>query len=156
MEPRDEELLRVAITLALRARANGNHPFGCVVAAPDGTILAEAENTVVTSRDCTGHAETNAMRSVSAALDPAVLAAATLYASTEPCAMCTAAIYWGGVRRIVYALPGEELRALGEPGSPELRLSCREVAEACGHPVEVVGPALDSEALAVHQGFWTP
>ena len=154
MRARDEELLRHAIALARRAREHGNHPFGSVVADAEGRILVEAENTVVTGRDCTGHAETNAMRRATAELDDATLSGATLYTSTEPCAMCTAAIYWGGVRRIVYALPGETLRALGEPGSPELALSCREVAAACGHPIAIEGPALEAEALAVHDGFW--
>jgi len=56
------QLLRAAIAVALRAREHCNHPFGALLAGPDGQVLLEAENTVLTGPDCTGHAETNLMR----------------------------------------------------------------------------------------------
>ena len=53
----NEELLRQAIDLAGQARAAGNPPFGSLLAAPDGTVLAEDRNTSVTDRDITAHPE---------------------------------------------------------------------------------------------------
>jgi tRNA(Arg) A34 adenosine deaminase TadA len=53
-----------------------------------GTILLEAENTVVTDRNSTGHAETNLICMASKTYDPDFLAKCTLYTSTEPCPMC--------------------------------------------------------------------
>ncbi len=55
----DDQYLLAAIELAWQARKHGNHPFGALLVDADGKIVAEAENTVVTGRDCTGHAETN-------------------------------------------------------------------------------------------------
>ena len=112
--------LRRAIELARMARQRGNHPFGALIVAADGSIVAEAGNTVTTDGP-TGHAELNAIRAVPGAA--ASLAAATLYASTEPCAMCAGATYWAGVGRVVYALGEDALRAMtgGRPGQPDPR-----------------------------------
>ncbi len=100
----DVEHLRSAITIARRAREHGNHPFGALLAGPQGQVLLEAENTVVTSVDCTGHAEANLMRLASHQFDVEYLLRCTLYTSTEPCPMCAGAIFWGGVGRVVFAL----------------------------------------------------
>jgi len=65
----DERYLLRAIDLAARARSKGNEPFGALIVDPDGNVLVEAENTVVTARDCTAHAETNAVREACARPD---------------------------------------------------------------------------------------
>lgn len=151
----DEEFLRHAIALAARAREGGNHPFGSVVVTADGRVV-EGLNTVVTEHDPTGHAETNAVRNASRVLSTDELRASTLYTSTEPCAMCAGAIYWAGIPRVVYALPETALLALvpAQDGEPTMDLPCREVFARAGRPVEVAGPALETEAAAVHDGFW--
>ena len=149
-------LMRRALDLARRARAHGNHPFGALLADPSGKVRLEAENTVVTEGDCTGHAETNLMRLACLNLDRDVLAAATLYSSTEPCAMCAGAIYWAGVSQVVFGLREGELRALtgDDPNNPTLALPCREVFARGQRPVTVIGPVLEDEARAVHEGYW--
>jgi tRNA(Arg) A34 adenosine deaminase TadA len=60
MNDADVKHLRSAIAMARRSREHGNHPFGALLAGPEGQALLEAENTVVTGPDCTGHAETRA------------------------------------------------------------------------------------------------
>jgi tRNA(Arg) A34 adenosine deaminase TadA len=150
----DLRLLRQAIETARRARAHGNHPFGALLASESGEVLLEAENTVLTGHDVTGHAETNLIRLASGRLAKEVLAACTLYTSTEPCAMCAGAIYWAGVGRVVYGLSEVGLHA--QFGSSGLLLPCREVFARGGREVQVLGPALEDEAWEVHVGFWTP
>jgi tRNA(Arg) A34 adenosine deaminase TadA len=146
--------LRDAIEVAASARRNGNHPFGAVLVDAAGNVLLRAENTVVTTRDLTGHAETNLVRLATARLSPEELAGCTLYASTEPCAMCAGAIHWAGIGRLVYALGEAELYELAGAGPEALRLPCREVFARSARPMAVVGPALTDEARAVHEGFW--
>ena len=155
MDETDLKHLRVAIELARKARARGNHPFGALIADANGDVLLEAENTVVTERDCTGHAETNVMRLASRMFTPDQLATCTLYTSTEPCAMCAGAIHWGGVGRVVYALSEEQLYAIVGSSPDHLLLPCREVFARSQRPVEVLGPALEQEAKSVHAGFWS-
>jgi tRNA(Arg) A34 adenosine deaminase TadA len=151
-------LLRRAIELAALARAHGNHPFGALLADPEGHILAEAENTVMTEHDVTGHAELNLVRIASRTLPSDVLASATLYTSTEPCAMCAGGIYWSGVSRVVFGLSEAGLAALtgADPENPTLDLPARTVLSAGQRPIEVLGPLLIEEATAVHVGFWNP
>ena len=152
----DRDLLRLAIEVARRARTHGNHPFGAVLADSTGRVLLQAENTVLTERDVTGHAETNLIRLASAQLGTETLSQCTLYASTEPCPMCAGAIYWAGVGRVAYGLSQSGLYALTGAGSDGLVLPCRQVLAHGGHAVEVVGPALEDEARQIHAGFWTP
>jgi tRNA(Arg) A34 adenosine deaminase TadA len=149
-------LLRRAVQIARSAREHGNHPFGALVADENGEILAEAENTVVTSGDCTGHAETNLVRLVSAKFSRARLARCTLYTSTEPCVMCAGAIHWSGIQRIVFALSESALYAMAGDDDQQLRMPCRELFARRRSPVIALGPALHEEARAVHAGFWSP
>jgi tRNA(Arg) A34 adenosine deaminase TadA len=152
----DEDALLRAIELAQLAREHGNHPFGALLADGAGRILLEAENSVVTERDVTGHAELNLVRTAGRQLTPGALAAATLYTSTEPCAMCAGAIYWAGIGRVVYALGAEQLTELlhGISDEPTLRLPCREVLGRGGREIEVGGPHLTEQATAAHEGVW--
>jgi tRNA(Arg) A34 adenosine deaminase TadA len=151
----DLRLLANAIEVAGRARANGNHPFGAVLAAEGGVPL-EAENTVVTGMDSTGHAEANLVRLAESRLGRGQLGGATLYTSTEPCAMCAGAIYWSGIGRVVYGLAETELLKIvgADPANPTLALPCREVFARGPRPTIVIGPLLTDEARAVHDGFW--
>lgn len=147
--------MRVAIDVARKARDRGNEPFGAVLVDEQGHILMEAENTVVTEKDCTGHAETNLMRQASREYDSDFLARCTLYTSTEPCPMCAGAIFWGHVKRVVYGLSQEGLHELvGLDAQEVLYLPCREILERGQDPLEVMGPILEEEAREVHEGFW--
>lgn len=156
MNHTDLQHLRRTINVAQAAREHGNHPFGAILVDENGQVLLEAENTVVTGRDCTGHAETNLIRLASRQFPPEKLDLCTLYTSTEPCAMCAGAIHWGNVRRVVFALSETALYEIVGPSPEHLLLPCREVFTRSQRTVEVVGPVveLDAEARAVHAGFW--
>jgi len=150
------EHLRRAVGLARAARARGNHPFGAILVGADGQVLAEAENSVVTTGDCTGHAELNLVRLTSTQYDQKTLRGSTLYTSTEPCAMCAGAIYWCGIGKVVFALSEERLYMLtgADRANEAMRLPCRDVFACCGRTIAVDGPALEVEAEEVHIGFW--
>ena len=151
MTGEDARHLRAAIELSRSARAKGNEPYGALLVDTGGTVLLGGENTQITDRDCTGHAELNLMREASRRFDAATLAGCTVYASGEPCPMCAGAIYWGGVWRVVYALSVESMIALGGPGADEIRLSCRDVLARGARRIEVLGPALEDEARRVFE-----
>jgi tRNA(Arg) A34 adenosine deaminase TadA len=148
--------LRAAIAVARNARMNGNHPFGAVLVDVAGQQVLSAENSVVTGRDATGHAETNLVRTASGRYSQDELTTCTLYASTEPCAMCSGAIYWAGIGRVVFALSEANLLELtgANPENPTLSLPCREVFARGQREISVAGPIDLQEAAAVHAGFW--
>ncbi len=148
----DEELMRRAYAAAKRAAGNGNPPFGSVLVDPDGNIVMEGENTVVTDSDCTGHAESNLVREASRKYGVGVLDGYTLVTSCEPCAMCAAAVFWSGISRLVYGLSHARLVTVREAGPPMLKLHCRDVF-ACGErDVAVTGPMLEDEGAALFTG----
>ncbi|MEJ2599284.1 MAG: nucleoside deaminase [Anaerolineales bacterium] len=155
MRLNDQNLIRAAINVAFKSRENGNHPFGALLVDRNGNILMEAENTVITGKDCTGHAETNLMRKASKKYDAEFLAGCSLYTSTEPCPMCSGAIFWGDVGRVVYAVSQKRLHSLmGEKTREVLLITCREVFDKGKKSIEVVGPILEDEAIRAHEGFW--
>ena len=153
----DEERMRDTIIVARSAREHGNHPFGALLADRDGKVLLTGENSVVTDRDCTAHAEINLIRKACKAYESSFLLTCTLYASTEPCPMCSGAIFWANIRRIVFGLGEEKLYALTTTGDyieEALYLPSRELLAKGKKKIEVIGPLLEDEALDVHKDFW--
>ncbi len=141
-----------AVELAISAKSNGNHPFGALLVI-DGEVALRAENTVITGHNFTHHAEMNLMNLVAAQqYSEDVIKNAILYTSTEPCAMCSGAIVWGGIKHVVYGCPCEYL---GEVAGDDFLMPCRNLFSISKeHPVSVEGPVLEEEAKAVHVGFW--
>jgi tRNA(Arg) A34 adenosine deaminase TadA len=152
----DEFFVRRSFDVARRALTHGNHPFGAILVDRNHNVLIEAENGYMPSRDGTAHAERLLATRACTTLSPDVLRHATLYSSAEPCAMCAGAIYWAGIGRLVYGLSEHRLRAVtgNHPENPTLDLPCREVFARGQRPTEVVGPLLEDEAEALHEGVW--
>ena len=94
--------------LARQAVANGDHPFGALLVR-EGEVVLTAVNTVHSNRDVTQHAELNLVSQSGRLLGYSALAESVLYTSTEPCAMCTGAIFWAGIPTIVYGCSAESL-----------------------------------------------
>lgn len=98
----DRKYLKLAIGAAEENIGDGGGPFGAVIVS-HGRVLARAGNRVVPGHDPTAHAEVQAIRLAAKALATHDLGECVIYASCEPCPMCLGAIYWAGIRRIVYA-----------------------------------------------------
>ena len=146
-----EPFLREAIALSKSAVNNGDEPFGSVL-VKNGEVILRAENSVFTGHDMTNHAEMNLVKLAAKQYDTAFLGDCTLYTSTEPCAMCSGAIYWSGIGRMVYAC--SETR-LGQIAGIGLDVPSRSVLQTGARKVEVIGPTdLEEEAAKVHQEFW--
>ena len=108
----DFTVLREAIKTALNGIKDGGGPFGAIITR-EGMIIARACNRVVLSHDPTAHAEVLAIREASEKLGTHDLSGCVLYASCEPCPMCLGAVYWSGIRRVVYAAGREDAAAAG-------------------------------------------
>ena len=98
----DRQLLMCAVKLAGDGIKEGNGPFGAIVTR-EGKIISEACNVVVKSHDPTAHAEIMAIRKASDSLGTHDLSDCVIYTSCEPCPMCLGAIYWSGIKKVVYA-----------------------------------------------------
>ncbi len=153
----DERYLRLCFDVARRSRADGRHPFGAILVAPDGAVLLEQGNGVSADEpDLTAHAERLLASTASRRFGAALLAACTLYSSAEPCAMCAGAIYWAGIGRVVYGQSEQGLKRQtgAHPENPTLDLPCRTVFAAGQRQVEVSGPLLEEEAATLQADFW--
>jgi tRNA(Arg) A34 adenosine deaminase TadA len=141
--------MKAAIEASRAALIAGDMPFGASLVSPAGELLLVARNNQVSAADCTGHAETVLVREATNKLGPQSLRGATVYASGEPCAMCSGAMFWAGVARVVFAASQDEICAT--LGAPMLPIRCATVLSGTTPPVTVDGPVLGAEALAVLQ-----
>ena len=112
-----EFYLEKAIEASKKARESGNTPFGAVLVDSEGNILMTQGNVEITEHRCTGHAETALAERASKEYSKEFLWGCTLYTTAEPCAMCSGAIYWENIGRVVYAMT--EKRLLELTGSNE-------------------------------------
>jgi tRNA(Arg) A34 adenosine deaminase TadA len=151
----DLPYLRRCVELATEAVAAGDFPFGSVLVAADGTVLAEDRNREVSAGDPTRHPEFELARWAATNMTPQERAAATVYTSGEHCPMCAAAHGWVGLGRIVYATSTEQMGAwlaeLGVGPSPVLPLAIPDVVPA----VVVAGPVpeLAAQVRDLHRRF---
>jgi tRNA(adenine34) deaminase len=143
----DHEPMRLAIEASRAAVAEGNMPFGATLVSPDGALLWTARNNQVTRGDCTGHAELVLVREATAALGAPALRGATVYASGEPCAMCSGAMFWAGIRRVVFAASQDDIAAA--LGGDTLPIRSAQVYAGATPAVQVDGPLLGSSAIEV-------
>jgi guanine deaminase len=108
----DTEFLRKAIEIAAGGIKEGGGPFGAVI-SKQGLIIAQSNNRVVLNTDPTAHAEILAIREASAVLKTHDLSGCILYASCEPCPMCLGAVYWSGIKKVVYASDRKDASSAG-------------------------------------------
>ncbi len=138
--------LRASVELAHEAHRGGDAPFGAVVVSAGGEVLSTGRNQADSTDDPTAHAETVAMLALPAG-ERAALVGATVYASGEPCPMCSAAMVWAGVGRIVFAVSSPAFSAV-LPSSPTFSLRCADVVDSSDAATVVEGPVLEEEGLA--------
>jgi len=153
--PEDLPHLRRCVELAAEAVAAGDYPFGSVLVAADGQVLAEDRNRENTAGDATRHPEFELARWAAANMTAAARASAAVFTSGEHCPMCAAAHAWVGLGRIVYVSSSEQLTEwlaeLSVPPSPVRALAIGEVAP--GLTVQGPVPGLDEQVRELHRRF---
>jgi len=149
MIPSDEHFLRLAIALAHQARERGAHPFGAVLVL-DGLVVHQVYDRSADVSDPTFHAELSLISEYCRAQRLMSLDGYTLYASTEPCPMCAGAIHWARLSRVVFSVSQTMLQALSG-GSP--KPSAASIVNSARWQIEVAGPLIPEEGLAVFEGY---
>jgi len=153
--PQDLPHLRRCVELAAEALAAGDFPFGSVLVAGDGRVLAEDRNRENTRGDATRHPEFELARWAAANMTGGQRAAATVFTSGEHCPMCSAAHAWVGLGRIVYVSSSEQMVAwlteLGLPLPAVIPLAINQVAP--GLVVQGPVPGLDEEVRDLHRRY---
>ena len=91
---------------------NHGGPFGAVI-VKDGNIISKAHNDVLRTNDPTAHAEILAIRQASEVLGSFDLSGCEIYATSEPCPMCLAAIFWARIKTVYFGSDKEEVAKIG-------------------------------------------
>lgn len=141
----DQRLISLAYELARAATSEGNPPFSAILVHGD-SIVIQVTNTGRTTGDVTRHAETGLISDASRKFGREFLAECCLYASSEPCVMCSGAIRWAGIPRVVYGTPQNLHGRFQE-------IPCREVLARIAPEIEVVGPVLQEEGAKLRSSF---
>jgi len=142
----DEQFMKEAIVEAEKAEAINEVPIGAVI-VHDGTIIARGHNQREISQETLSHAELYAIKQANEVLGSWRLEGCTLYATLEPCPMCTGAILQSRIERVVY-------------GAADPKAGCCGTFmnllddERFNHQAEVVSGVLEAECGALLTNFF--
>lgn len=146
----DEIFMKQALALAAAAAGHGNEPFGAVL-VKDGQVVFSNENQIKTRHDPTFHGELGLIREFCGATGITDLRDYTLYSSCEPCFMCSGAMVWTKLGRLVYAASSRDLvRIFGKEGCSSSEI----VFSHSGWQPEVTSGVLRQEGLALLQNYF--
>ena len=143
----DEYYMGRALQEARRSLDAGEVPVGAVLVAEDGAILAHAHNFPISLKDPTAHAEILALRQAAEILGNYRLPGTTLYVTMEPCLMCTGALIYARIKRLVFGAPDPKAGAC---------ISLYRIPEDArlNHRLEVTGGVLEAECRELVQQFF--
>jgi tRNA(adenine34) deaminase len=139
----DEQYMREALKQAQRAFEEDEVPIGAIVVMND-KIIAKGYNQVEKLTDSTAHAEIIALTTAYNFLGSKYLPDATLYVTVQPCIMCSGALYWSKIGRVVYGTEDEKngYKRVAGNNSPF-------------HPkTEVIGGVLQDECVQLMKDFF--
>jgi tRNA(adenine34) deaminase len=130
------------------ARGNPDAPFGCVIADGEtGEVLAEGLNDA--ERSPVLHGETDAIIRLARERPGVEWGRAVLYTTAEPCPMCSGAIVWSGIPRVVF---GTSIGTLEKLRLPRIDLPCEEVSRRSSFGgFEATGGVLEEECDALFE-----
>lgn len=139
----DEQYMKLALAEAQKAFNKEEVPVGAIVVM-NNTVIAKAHNQVELLKDSTAHAEILAITTAFQFLGSKYLPEATLYVTLEPCLMCSGALYWSKIGRIVFGAFDEKnsYRRCTGTNSPF-------------HPkTEIIGGVLETECAELMKTFF--
>lgn len=139
----DEQYMRLAIIEAEKAFAKDEVPVGAILVIAD-KIIARSHNQVELLNDSTAHAEIISLTTAYNALGSKYVPEATLYVTLEPCLMCSGALYWSKIGKIVFGAYDEKNSYRKYTGS-----------NIPFHPkTELVGGVLEEECAGLIKAFF--
>lgn len=103
----DEYFMKMALNEAESAFEKDEVPIGCVVVS-NNRVIARSHNLTETLNDVTAHAEMQAITSAANFLGGKYLINCTLYVTLEPCVMCSGALSWSQISKIVIGARDEQ------------------------------------------------
>ena len=103
----DEQYMRLALREAATAFEKEEVPIGAILVIND-KIIARSHNQVELLNDSTAHAEILCLTAAYNSLGSKYVNDATLYVTIEPCLMCSGALYWSKIGKVVFGAPDDK------------------------------------------------
>ena len=145
----DLYFLRLAIDQARTARERGEYPFGAVL-VKDGDVVSTAYDQCLALSDPTAHAEMLLVSRYCRQERLLTLDGYTIFSSTEPCILCSGAIKWSRISKVVFSVSQEMLQ---QRTKGRRKPSCHSFVNTGVRIVDVVGPLITDEGITVFDGF---
>ncbi len=103
---KDRFFLEMALEEAEQALLENTYPVGAVIVDENYNLIAKGRNRVHPQKDATAHAEIDAIRNAGQLILDAKIESRkfTIFSSLEPCPMCTGAILFANIKRVVWLL----------------------------------------------------
>lgn len=120
--------------LGEEAAANGNPPVGAIVTR-NGEIISEAAEAGKSKNDVTCHAELEAIRIAVKRLGNNNLSDCDMYTTHEPCVMCSYAIRFYRIKKVIYQ---NSVKYLGGVSSSMPLLTTQNVPPHWAPPPEII------------------
>ncbi len=132
--------MKMALQEAETALEKDEVPVGCIVVS-NNRVIARSHNLTETLTDVTAHAEMQAITSAANFLGGKYLVNCTLYVTLEPCVMCSGALSWSQISKVVIGARDEKRGFMNK----NLQL----------HPkTEIVTGILENECSAIVKEFF--
>lgn len=136
----DEYYMKMALQEAEAALEQDEVPIGCVIVS-NNRVIARAHNLTETLNDVTAHAEMQAITAAANFLGGKYLKDCTLYVTMEPCVMCSGALSWSQITKVVIGARDEQRGFINK------HLSL--------HPkTEVITGIMENECSTIVKGFF--
>jgi len=103
----DEYYMKMALHEAETAREKDEVPIGCVIVS-NNRVIARAHNLTEALNDVTAHAEMQAITAAANFLGGKYLVNCTIYVTLEPCVMCSGALSWAQISKVVIGARDEQ------------------------------------------------
>ena len=128
----DEYFMKKALAEAEIAFEKGEIPVGAIIVV-ENRVIARSHNLTEILNDVTAHAEMQAITAAANFIGGKYLKGCTLYVTLEPCQMCTGALYWSQITKIVFGARDEQrgFMTLGTQLHPKTEVVSGIMADEC-------------------------
>lgn len=145
MTTKDIEFIRFVNELALKSAEKGFDPFGAIL-CEDNDLKFQTIDKCIEYSDPTAHAEMVLISEYCRLNNLISLEGLTLYCNVEPCIMCSGAIHWSRISRVVFCVSQSSLQ---KESQGRTKPNCENLINIGNKKIEVVGPILEDEGLIV-------
>lgn len=148
-QQQDEHFIRKAFEIALQSAKNGFDPFGALL-VKEGVIASSSIDKCIQYSDPTAHAELILISEYCRNNQLISLEGYTLYCNVEPCVMCSGAIHWSRISRVVFGVSQARLQSVSKG---KQKPGCEALINIGNHKIEVIGPILEEEGMEILTRF---